>query len=477
MMRPQRPDSVHLGEQQVMPAADPPPSGSATSGPRIVVLGAGFGGLEVARALGAAGVPATVVDQRNHHLFQPLLYQVATAALSATDVAEPIRRILAKYPSVRVVFGEVKRVEHDRKRLLLTCGKEIAYDILVLATGATHGYFGHDEWARFAPGLKSIEDARTIRSRLLLAFERAERESYPDEQRRLTTIAVVGGGPTGVEMAGAIAELSRFALARDFRNIDPITTRVLLIEAGPRLLGTFSQEASDYARARLERLGVAVRLGTVVSDIAESSIEVAGVREPVGLVIWAAGVRVSPLAAQLGVPTDRAGRIPVAPDLSVPGLEGVYALGDIASSPGEDGRPLPGLAQVAKQQGVHLGRELARRNEAVGDTALQPFRYESRGNAAIVGRHAAVFEHGRHRLSGFVAWIAWAIVHVYLLVGFQHRLTVSVQWLWRYLTYERGARLIAEDVVEAPLPAQPRLVNAANPASSRSEAEPQSTAP
>lgn len=428
----------------------------------IVVLGGGFGGLEVARTLGAAGVPVTLIDRRNHHLFQPLLYQVATAALSAPDVAEPIRKILSRYPSVRVLFGEVERIDPDARTLRLTCGHTIPYETLVLATGASHSYFGRDEWARFAPGLKTIEDARTIRSRLLLAFERAERESDPAEQRRLTTIAIIGGGPTGVELAGSIAELSRFTLKRDFRSISPADTRIMLIEAGSRLLAAFSEEASTYARTRLEQLGVVVRLETAVEDIAETSITVRGRSEPVGLVIWAAGVKASPLVGQLGAPVDRAGRIIVDATMAVPGLENVFALGDAASFGGEDGRPLPGLAQVAKQQGLHLGRELARRTRSANEP-LKPFRYESRGDAAIVGRHAAVYEHGERRLKGFFAWIVWAIVHVYLLVGFQHRLLVSMQWLWRYLTYERGARLISNEVAEAPGGRMPRLVGATRP--------------
>ncbi len=449
--------SVDIGSAQAtLPGADEaaPEALSRTAGPHVVIVGAGFGGLEVARALGAAGVPVTVVDRRNHHLFQPLLYQVATAALSAPDIAEPIRKILGRYPSVQVLFGEVEAIDPAARTLRLTCGKAIGFDSLVLASGATHSYFGHDEWARWAPGLKTIEDARTIRSRLLLAFERAERETDPAEQHRLTSIAIIGGGPTGVELAGSIAELSRYTLVRDFRNISPAATRISLIEAGPRLLGGFSEEASAYARARLEKLGVTVRTGDAVEDIGETAITVGGRREPVGLVIWAAGVRASPLARQLGAATDRAGRIVVEPTLAVPGLEGIYALGDVASFAAEDGRPLPGLAQVAKQQGIHLGRGLARRAQT--GARLEPFRYESRGNAAIVGRHAAVFEHGRRKIKGFAAWIAWAIVHVYLLVGFQHRILVSMQWLWRYLTYERGARLIADDVSEQPGPSLPR---------------------
>lgn len=411
----------------------------------VVIIGAGFGGLEVAKALGRAGIDTIVVDRHNHHLFQPLLYQVATAALSATDVAEPIRRILRRRASVKVLFGDVTAINPSAREIRLRSGERLKFRYLVLASGAGPGYFGHDEWAQWAPGLKTIEDARHIRSQLLLTFERAERTNDPAERRRLLSIAIIGGGPTGVELAGAIAELSRYTLARDFRSIDPQATRIMLVEAGPRLLAGFAEELSAYTAARLTRLGVEVLTGKAVEDIQPASISIAGRHTPVGLVIWAAGVSASPLARQLG-PTDRAGRIAVDEFLAVPGHAGVFALGDVAAFTGDDGRPLPGLAQVAKQQGIHLGKGIARgiRNRA----ELTPFRYRSRGNTAIVGRHAAVFEHGRVRIKGWFAWAAWAIVHVYLLVGFQHRFLVSMQWLWRYLTYERGARLIVGERTE-----------------------------
>jgi NADH dehydrogenase len=415
----------------------------------VLVIGAGFGGLEVAKALGQAGIDTTVVDRRNHHLFQPLLYQVATAALSAADVAEPIRRILRRHPSVAVLFGEVAAIDTGARTARLTCGETVAYRSLVLASGAGHSYFGHDGWARWAPGLKTVEDAQRIRSHLLLTFERAERTRDPAVRERLLGIVIVGGGPTGVELAGAIAELSRFTLARDFRSINPKATRITLIEAAPRLLSGFSAESADYAQQRLERLGVVVRLGTPVDDVGPGSVTLGGERLPAGLVIWAAGVAASPLAAQLG-PVDRLGRIAVDPCLAVPGLDGVFALGDAARFAGEGGTPLPGLAQVAKQQGQHLGRGLAQRIRA--GKPLTPFRYRSRGNSAIVGRHAAVFEQNGRALRGWPAWLLWAVVHVYLLVGFQHRVLVSAQWLWRYLTYDRGARLIAGDYVEPAVP-------------------------
>ncbi|GLQ38337.1 pyridine nucleotide-disulfide oxidoreductase [Rhizobium albus] len=421
----------------------------------VVIVGAGFAGLEVAKELGSAGVETVVIDRHNHHLFQPLLYQVATAALSSTDVAEPIRKILRGKESVQVLFGEVSEVDPVDREIRMTCGQRIGFNHLVLASGAGHSYFGRDEWAQWAPGLKTIEDARHIRSQLLLTFERAERTDDLVEQQRLLNVAIIGGGATGVELAGAIAELSRFTLARDFRSINSAAAKITLIEAGPRLLAGFSEDTSAYAKARLERLGVQVRTGQAVDHVGPTSISIAGDHVPVGLVIWAAGVAASPLAKQLGE-TDRAGRIAVDETLSVRGQPGIFALGDVAVFRDESGQALPGLAQVAKQQGAHLGRSLAAHITA--GAPLLPFRYDSRGNTAIVGRHAAVFEHGKFKVKGWFAWLAWAVIHVYLLVGFQHRFIVSMQWLWRYLTYDRGARLIAGDYVEvddpsvAPLP-------------------------
>ncbi|ESR27005.1 NAD(P)/FAD-dependent oxidoreductase [Lutibaculum baratangense] len=415
----------------------------ARPGPHVVIVGAGFGGIEVARELGRAGVAATIVDRQNHHLFQPLLYQVATAALSPAEIAEPIRKVLGRYPSVEVVLGEVVGVDTAARQVELKNGTAIRFDRLVLASGATHGYFGHDEWAEHAPGLKTIEDARKLRSRVLLAFEQAEVTPDPDEQRRLMTIAVIGGGPTGVEMAGALAELSRHALSRNFRRIDPSSARIILLEAAPRLLSGFPESLAAFAKERLERLGVETRLGQAVEDVGERHVTVAGERIPVGAVVWGAGVAASPGARWLGLEGDRAGRIRVGPDFQVPGLDGIHVIGDLALVDGEDGKPLPGLAQVAKQEGTHLGRGLAR-NLKSGEP-LEPFRYRDRGNAAIVGRHAAVFDFGRYRLKGWFGWLLWAIVHVYLLSGAQNRIVVSLRWLLRYLTYERGARLIADD--------------------------------
>ena len=412
------------------------------AGPRVVVVGAGFGGIEVAKALGRAEVDVTVIDRRNHHLFQPLLYQVATAALSAPDIAEPIRSILRRYRTVEVLLGEVTGIDTAARRVRCAHGVSIAYDHLVLATGARTGWLGRSDWARVAPGLKTIEDARAIRARLLMAFERAERSCDPAERARLMTIAVIGGGPTGVEMAGAIAELSRHTLARDFRHIRPAATRVLLVEGADRLLAGFDPTLATYAQQRLERLGVTVMTGQRVEHLGAREISIGGERIAVGVTIWAAGVEASPLGRGLAPETDHLGRVEVLPTLEVPGLPGVFALGDVALCRDRDGRPLPGLAQVAKQQGIHLGRGLLQHIRT--GAPLRPFVYRNRGNTAIVGRHAAVYEIGRFRMRGRIAWLLWAIVHVYLLVGFQHRVLVSVQWLWRYLTYERGARLIPD---------------------------------
>jgi NADH dehydrogenase len=413
---------------------------------RIVIIGAGFAGIEVARGLGAAGLPVTLIDRQNHHLFQPLLYQVATAALSPADIAEPIRKMLRDCPSVEVVLGEVTGIDKEARSVALGNGKHFSYDWLVVATGATHSYFGHDEWLPFAPGLKTIEDARKIRSRLLLAFEQAEMSRDPAEQKRLMTIAVIGGGPTGVELAGSIAELARYTLSKDFHRIRAETATVLLLEAGPRILTAFPEDLASYAQKKLATLGVTLRTNTPVERITANSVTAKGEDIPVGFAIWAAGVTASPIGKMLGVPTDRAGRVSVNHDLSVPGLENVYVLGDLALTPDENGKPLPGLAQVAKQEGIYLGHALAKKI-LHGETA-PPFTFHNRGNTAIIGRHAAVFDFGWWRIRGWFAWAFWALIHVYLLVGFQHRLMVAVQWLWRYVTYERGSRLIAENTSE-----------------------------
>ncbi|HWE07258.1 MAG TPA: NAD(P)/FAD-dependent oxidoreductase [Rhizomicrobium sp.] len=408
----------------------------------VVIIGAGFAGIEVARALGATNIPAILLDRQNFHLFQPLLYQVATAALSPADIAEPVRKMVRRYASVEVRLAEVIRIDHPARTIMLSTGERLAYRWLVLAAGATHSYFGRDEWMQVAPGVKTIEDARAVRARLLLSFEQAEASRDPDEQRRLTTFAVVGGGPTGVEIAGSIAELARYALAKDFRRIHPGSAKVLLFEAGDRILTSFPEPLAVYAEKQLARLGVEVRTKCPVGGISERWITASGEKIPIGLAIWAAGVEASPLGGTLAVQMDKTGRIKVKPDLSVPGMEGVYIAGDLALVRDRKGRALPGLAQVAKQQGIYLGRALVRKIKTGVDSA--PFVFKNRGNTAIIGRHSAIFDFGWCRVRGWPAWLLWAVIHVYLLVGFQHRLLVVVQWVWRYLTYERGARLILE---------------------------------
>ncbi|MFN4087916.1 MAG: NAD(P)/FAD-dependent oxidoreductase [Alphaproteobacteria bacterium] len=432
------------------------PPGDAASGgirdaaaggaPHIVIVGAGFGGLETALALGGSTARVTVVDRTNHHLFQPLLYQVATSVLSEDEVAQPIRQILRRHANIDTVLGEVVGVDTAARRVVLKDGY-LDYDLLVLATGAGHGYFGNDAWERFAPGLKTLTDARTIRSRVLLAFERAERTDDPDERRRLMTVAVVGGGPTGVEMAGALAELARYTLAGEFRRIDPRATRILLFEAGPRILPQLPEDLASYAAAALARRGVEVRTDTMVEDISADAIETKDGTVPVGMVVWSAGVAASPVGEWLGVETDKPGRVRVDPDLSVPGHPGIFVIGDVAHAAGPDGEPLPGLAQVAKQQGRHLGRGLRARVEQ--GTPLPPFAYRNRGNLATISRNAAVADFGGFKLRGFVAWLLWGLVHVYLLVGFQNRMVVSVRWLWAWLSHRRSARIIAADALVA----------------------------
>jgi NADH dehydrogenase len=412
---------------------------------RVIIVGGGFGGLACAKALAGSAVQVTLIDRTNYHLFVPLLYQVATAALSPADVARPLRRILSRAANVEVLLGDVQSLDLST-RLVRTRSQAVGpYDYLVLATGSRYSYFGHPDWMRFAKGPRSLEDARGIRSRLLTNFERAEASHDTSERDRLMTVVVVGGGPTGVEMAGSVAELTRHALARDFRHIDPRRARIVLIEAGPRLLAAFPQDLGDYARRKLGDLGVEVLLGRTVESIEEWGVMVGGERLEAGTVIWGAGIEALSVGGWLGVPTDRLGRVAVGPDLSLPGHDDVFVIGDAALCLSTDGRPLPALAQVAKQQGIYVGELIAAKSRGA---SMKPFKFSNRGDTAIIGRNAAVFDFGRFHLKGRLAWLLWAIVHVYLLVGFENRLSVVMRWAWRYLTYERGARLIMPSTSE-----------------------------
>lgn len=432
-----------------------PPRSANPARPHVVIVGGGFAGLACARALGGAEIDVTVIDRRNHNLFQPLLYQVATAALSPADIAEPIRDALGRHRNVRVLLAEVTGIDHEGRFLLTDRLPPIAYDRLVLATGSDYSYFGKDHWRALAPGLKTIREARVIRQRLLMAFETAEATRDREEKAHLLTSVIIGGGPTGVEMAGAMVELGRFTAAHDHRNISPRDTRVVLVEAGPRLLPAFPQDLAAYAEQRLRRLGVEVMTGVAVEAMSEGEVVVAGGRSiPAGTVVWAAGTKATPAAQWLGIEPEKGGRIAVTPHLEVPGREGIYVLGDLAHlQDPESGEALPGLAQVAKQQGRWLGRSLRRLAET-GERGA-PFRFRNRGNTAVIGRNAAIFEVGGWRLTGWFAWVLWAVVHVVLLVSFEKRLLVSLQWIWRYLTGKHSARLIDEPVDLAP-PAGPR---------------------
>ena len=409
--------------------------------PRVVIAGAGFGGIEAAKALARAPVDVTIIDRQNHHCFQPLLYQVATAALSPADVAWPIRHIFRRQKNATVLMADVRGVD-TAQRVVGADPVEIPYDYLVLATGATHSYFGHDDWAEAAPGLKRIEDATRIRRRILIAFERAELTSDEAERRRLLTFVVVGAGATGVEMAGAIAEVARQTLAMDFRNIDPRTARIVLIEAGPRVMPTFPENLSDYVRTTLAAKGVEMMTDTRVTGCDMRGVDTDRGRIDAGTVIWAAGVVASPAARWLGAEPDRAGRIKVGPDLSVPGHAEIFAVGDTAAVADAQGRPVPGVAPAAKQMGRYVGRLIAAR--IAGEPSPPPFRYRHQGDLATVGRNAAVVKLGRLELRGFLGWLFWGLVHVYFLVEVRERFIVAFAWLWEYLTFQRGARLITE---------------------------------
>jgi NADH dehydrogenase len=409
--------------------------------PKVIIVGAGFGGLDTVKALRRAPVDVVVVDRQNYHCFQPLLYQVATAALSPADVAWPIRHILRDQTNVTVLMEEAQSVDPVRKLLHTNYG-EVAYDYLIIATGARHSYFGHDEWANFAPGLKRIEDATRIRRSILIAFELAELTNNAAERQRLLTFVIVRGGATGVEMAGAIAEIARQTLAVDFRRIDPRTARIALIEAGPRLLPTFPAKQSAYVRAVLERVGVEVRTDTRVINCDAQGVELQVGRIDAGTTIWAAGVMASPAAHWLDTEADRAGRVKVSADLSVPGHPAIFVIGDSAAVVDGSGRPVPGIAQAAKQMGKYVGKLIAAR--AAGRPSETLFRYKHLGELATIGRRAAVVEFGYLHLRGFIGWLFWCVVHIYFLIGLRNRFIVAFTWLWSYLTFQRGARLITE---------------------------------
>jgi NADH dehydrogenase len=416
--------------------------------PHVVIIGGGFGGLEAARRLAKTAVTVTLVDRRNHHLFQPLLYQVATAALNASDIAYPIRAVLAKHKNVRVLLGEALAIDVASRRVVLDDGA-VDYDFLIVATGATHSYFGKD-WGTLAPGLKSIEDALEIRRRVFLAYEAAERESDPTAQRDWLTFAVVGGGPTGVELAGALGEIGLTTLANDFRSIDPTQVRVLLFEGNDRVLAAYPEKLSAAAKQSLEKRHVDVRLKTLVTAIDERGVTVKNTdhEERIGArtVLWAAGVQASPLAVSLGAPRDRAGRVEVNPDLSIPGHPEVFVIGDLASMHNADGTPVPGVAQGALQGGRHAAKLIT---GEVNGRAVAPrpaFRYHDKGNMATIGRASAVVATKRVALHGMIAWLMWWAVHIMFLVGFRNRVFVMLSWAWSWLTFTRGARLITGDV-------------------------------
>jgi NADH dehydrogenase len=407
--------------------------------PKVVIVGAGFGGLFAARALARVAADVTVVDRHNYHLFQPLLYQVAVAALPPSDIAWPARSILRKQRNTTVLMDEVTGVDAARGRVIARRG-EIEFDYLILATGSTHSYFGHDDWAGIAPGLKSIDDATLIRRRILMAFERAEMTADATARRRLLQFVIVGAGPTGVELAGTIAELAHHTLARDFRSIDPRSAKITLVEAGPDVLPAFDASLRAYARRALEKLGVEVRLGKAVTACDEHGVLVGDERVESATVIWAAGVAASPAGEWLGLETGRDGKVAVAPDLSVPGTSSVFVIGDAARVVDSSGRPVPGIAPAAKQQGRYVAAVIARR--IAGTAPPAPFRYRHAGNLATIGRQSAVIEFPFLKLKGWLAWWIWGVAHIYFLVGVPSPLLVSIRWLWEYLTYGRGARLI-----------------------------------
>jgi NADH dehydrogenase len=406
--------------------------------PSIVVIGAGFAGLYAARVLAKERVQLTIIDRKNHHTFQPLLYQVATAGLSPGEIAAPIRGIFRGDTNVTVLLEEAQSFDLER-RLVQTSEQEIPYDYLIVAAGATHAYFGHDEWEPYAPGLKTIEDALEIRRRVLLAFELAERQAVAHESTEPLNFVVVGAGPTGAELAGTLAEICRHVLAHEFRSIDPSRARILLLEGGPRVLPAYPEDLSHSAERQLQRLGVEVRTNAMVTAVEPGAVVVGGSRIVAPVILWCAGVAASPLGQKLGVPCDRAGRVKVLPDLSIPGHPEVFVLGDLATLPDKNGNPLPGLASVALQEGQYVGKLI--RDELHGKPR-KPFQYWDKGSLATIGRAAAIAQFGKIHLSGFFAWLSWLFIHIFFLIGFRNRILVFIQWAWSYFTYERGARLI-----------------------------------
>jgi NADH dehydrogenase len=411
--------------------------------PHIVIIGGGFAGLYTARGLKNVEADVTLVDQHNYHLFQPLLYQVATAGLNPSDIAAPIRGILRRQKNVDVHLAAAESVDVDAQRVRLAGGGELSYDFLVVATGATHSYFGHAEWEKFAPGLKTIDDALEIRRRVLLAFEAAEKESDPEVQKGWLTFVVIGAGPTGVELAGALSEIARHTMIKDFRHIRPEQARVVLLEGKDRVLPLYPPDLSEKARIQLEELGVDVITGAVVTDLDDREVRIGERVIPTRTILWGAGVQASPLARSLGAPLDRAGRVLVEPDLTIPGHKNVFVLGDLAAAKQPDGSFVPGVAPAAIQAGQHTALNLER---AVAGQPLRPFRYRDKGSLATIGRAAAVADFGKVRFGGFVAWIAWLVIHLFFLIGFRNRFLVITQWAWAYLTHQRGARLITGNI-------------------------------
>lgn len=410
--------------------------------PRVAIVGAGFGGLNAAKVLARAPVQITVIDRKNHHTFQPLLYQVATAGLSPGEIAAPIRSILSSHKNVEVLMAEVTAFDLDR-RLVETAETQIPYDYLIVAAGARHSYFAHPEWETLAPGLKTIEDALEIRRRVLLAFELAERQAAAGESSMPLNFVVVGGGPTGVELAGTLAEICRHALAHEFRSIDPARTHIVLLEGGPLVLPAYSEDLSRSAEQQLKHLGVEVRTSTMVTKVEPGAVDIGSTRLPASVVLWAAGVAASPLGKKLGAQVDRAGRVPVLPDLTLPGHPEVFVIGDLAAAKDEHGKLLPGVAPVAIQEGRFAAKTIRKEVQAGSKSVSRPpFHYWDKGSLATIGRAAAVAQFGRIHISGFIAWLSWLFVHIFNLIGFRNRLLVFIQWAWSYVTYERGARLI-----------------------------------